>query len=120
MVRMTDVTKVYDSSGTVALDGVDLTIDEGEFVFLVGPSGSGKTTIMKLITGEIQATSGQVTVNDFDMVKIRRRKLPKVRRTLGVIFQDYRLIENMTVYDNVAFAMRVVGAKNREIKKRVP
>ena len=120
MVRMTDVTKVYDSSGTVALDGVDLTINEGEFVFLVGPSGSGKTTIMKLITGEIQATSGQITVNDFDMVKIRRRKLPKVRRTLGVIFQDYRLIENMTVYDNVAFAMRVVGAKNREIKKRVP
>ena len=120
MVRMTDVTKVYDSSGTVALDGVDLTINEGEFVFLVGPSGSGKTTIMKLITGEIQATSGQINVNDFDMVKIRRRKLPKVRRTLGVIFQDYRLIENMTVYDNVAFAMRVVGAKNREIKKRVP
>ena len=120
MVRMTDVTKVYDSSGTVALDGVDLTINEGEFVFLVGPSGSGKTTIMKLITGEIQATSGAITVNDFDMVKIRRRKLPKVRRTLGVIFQDYRLIENMTVYDNVAFAMRVVGAKNREISKRVP
>ena len=120
MVRMNGVTKVYDSSGTLALDNVDLTIDEGEFVFLVGPSGSGKTTIMKLITGEIRATSGKITVNDFDMVKIRRRKLPKMRRTLGVIFQDYRLIENMTVYDNVAFAMRVVGASNREIKKRVP
>ncbi len=120
MVRMNDVTKVYDSSGTVALDGVDLTINEGEFVFLVGPSGSGKTTIMKLITGEIRATSGSINVNDFDMIKIKRRKLPKVRRTLGVIFQDYRLIENMTVYDNVAFAMRVVGASSREIKKRVP
>ena len=120
MVRMTDVTKIYDSSGTVALDGVDLTINEGEFVFLVGPSGSGKTTIMKLITGEIYATSGEVIVNDFDMVKIKRRKLPKVRRTLGVVFQDYRLIENMTVYDNVAFAMRVVGASSREISKRVP
>lgn len=120
MVRMNNVTKVYDSSGTVALDGVDLSIDEGEFVFLVGPSGSGKTTIMKLITGEIHANSGEITVNDFDMMKIKRRKLPKMRRTLGVIFQDYRLIENMTVYDNVAFAMRVVGASNKEISKRVP
>ena len=120
MVRMTDVTKVYDSSGTVALDGVDLEIKEGEFVFLVGPSGSGKTTMMKLITGEVATTSGTVVVNDFDMTRIKRRKLPKVRRTLGVIFQDYRLIENMNVYDNVAFAMRVVGASNKEIRKRVP
>jgi len=99
---------------------VDLNIEDGEFVFLVGPSGSGKTTLMKLITGEVQADSGKVVVNDFDMSKIRRRKLPKVRRTLGVIFQDYRLIDNMTVYDNVAFAMRVVGASGREIARRVP
>ena len=120
MVRMTDVTKVYESSGTVALDGVDLSINEGEFVFLVGPSGSGKTTIMKLITGEIHASSGSITVNDFDMTRIKRRKLPKMRRTLGVIFQDYRLIENMSVYDNVAFAMRVVGASGKEISRRVP
>ena len=120
MVQMNDVRMVYQSSGTVALDGVDLTINEGEFVFLVGPSGSGKTTIMKLITGEIRANDGQIIVNDFDMSKIKRRKLPKMRRTLGVIFQDYRLIENMNVYDNVAFAMRVVGASNKEIKKRVP
>ena len=120
MVRMNNVTKVYDSSGTVALDNVSLRIDEGEFVFLVGPSGSGKTTLMKLITGEVYANSGTVIVNDFDMMRIRRRKLPKVRRTLGAIFQDYRLIENMNVYDNVAFAMRVVGASNRNISKRVP
>jgi len=120
MVVMRNVTKVYESSNTLALDDVDLTINEGEFVFLVGPSGSGKTTIMKLITGEVQATSGQVIVNDFDITNIKRSKLPKVRRTLGVIFQDYRLIENMTVYDNVAFAMRVVGASAREIRKRVP
>jgi cell division transport system ATP-binding protein len=120
MVQMNNVTKIYESSNTVALDSVDLTINEGEFVFLVGPSGSGKTTLMKLITGEVFATSGQVIVNDFDMTNIRRSKLPKVRRTLGVIFQDYRLIENMTVYDNVAFVMRVVGAAPREIKKRVP
>lgn len=120
MVQMNNITKVYETSGTVALDSVDLTINEGEFVFLVGPSGSGKTTIMKLITGEIYPSSGNITVNDFDMSRVKRRKLPKMRRTLGVIFQDYRLIENMSVYDNVAFAMRVVGASGKEISKRVP
>ena len=120
MVLMKDVKMVYRSSDIVALDDVSLTIDEGEFVFLVGPSGSGKTTIMKLITGELRPDSGQIIVNDFDMSRIKRRKLPKMRRTLGVIFQDFRLIDNMSVYDNVAFAMRVVGASNREIKKRVP
>ena len=120
MIQLTNVTKVYDSSGTTALDGIDLEIKEGEFVFLVGPSGSGKTTLMKLITGEIRATSGTVIINDFDMGSIKRRKIPKMRRTLGVVFQDYRLIENMNVYDNVAFAMRVVGAPNREIRQRVP
>ena len=120
MIRMENVSKVYESSNTLALDNVSLDIDEGEFVFLVGPSGSGKTTLMKLITGEIRATSGSVLVNDYDMVRIKRSKLPMMRRTLGVIFQDYRLIEDMTVYDNVAFAMRVVGAKKAEIKERVP
>ena len=120
MVEMNNVSMVYESSGTEALDSVSLSIKDGEFVFLVGPSGSGKTTLMKLITGEIRAKSGKVIVNDFDMRKIKRRKLPKVRRTLGVIFQDYRLIENMNVYDNVAFAMRVVGARRREIRQRVP
>ena len=120
MIQMNNVRKVYDASGTVALESVNLTINDGEFVFLVGPSGSGKTTIMKLITGEIRPTSGKIIVNDFDMGTIKRRKLPKVRRTLGVVFQDYRLIENMSVYDNVAFAMRVVGASSSEIKKRVP
>ena len=120
MVQMKNVRKVYESSKTVALDDVSLTVNDGEFVFLVGPSGSGKTTIMKLITGEVRPTSGSVIVNDFDMTSIKRRKLPKMRRTLGVVFQDYRLIENMNVYDNVAFAMRVVGAANSEIRTRVP
>ena len=120
MVIMKNVRKVYENSNTVALDDVSLTVGDGEFVFLVGPSGSGKTTIMKLITGEVRPTSGTVLVNDFDMSTIRRRKLPKVRRTLGVVFQDYRLIENMNVYDNVAFAMRVVGAAHRDIRTRVP
>ena len=120
MVEMRNVRKIYDSSNTVALDRVDFSVDEGEFVFLVGISGSGKSTIIKLITGEIRHTSGKVIVNGYDMSKIRRAKLPKMRRTLGVIFQDFRLIDNMTVYDNVAFAMRVVGARNRDIRKRVP
>ena len=120
MVEMNNVSMVYESSGTEALDNVSLSIRDGEFVFLVGPSGSGKTTLMKLITGEIRAKTGKVVVNDFDMRKIKRRKLPKVRRTLGIVFQDYRLIENMNVYDNVAFAMRVVGARRREIRQRVP
>ncbi len=120
MVQMKDVKVVYRSSDIVALDGVSLTIEEGEFVFLVGPSGSGKTTIMKLITGELRADDGEITVNDYDMRRIKRHKLPKMRRSLGVVFQDYRLIENMNVYDNVAFAMRVVGASSREIRRRVP
>ena len=120
MVEMRNVRKIYDSSNTVALDGIDFSVEDGEFVFLVGSSGSGKSTIIKLITGEIRPTSGKIIVNDYDMAKIRRGKLPKMRRTLGVIFQDFRLIDNMTVYDNVAFAMRVVGARNRDIRKRVP
>ncbi len=120
MVLMKNVSKVYESSNTLAVDKVSLKIEDGEFVFLVGPSGSGKTTLMKMITGEIRPTSGRIMVNDFDMAKIRRSKLPMVRRTLGVVFQDYRLIEDMTVYDNVAFAMRVVGVDRKEIKKRVP
>ena len=120
MVEMKNVKVVYQSSETVALDHVSMSIKEGEFVFLVGPSGSGKTTVMKLITGEITANAGEIIVNDYDMRRIKRRKLPKMRRTIGAIFQDYRLIENMNVYDNVAFAMRVVGARSRDIKKRVP
>ena len=120
MVEMKNVKVVYQSSDTVALENVTMSIKEGEFVFLVGPSGSGKTTVMKLITGEIRPDAGNLEVNGFNMRTIRRRKLPKMRRTIGAIFQDYRLIENMTVYDNVAFAMRVVGAPNREIRKRVP
>ena len=120
MVRFEKVKLTYDNSGAKALDGVDLKVDDGEFVFLVGPSGSGKTSLMKLITGEVRADAGRVVVNGFDMMKIRRGKLPKMRRTLGVVFQDYRLIENMNVYDNVAFAMRVVGASARDIRRRVP
>lgn len=120
MLQMSDVRMVYRNSEVVALDNISLKIDEGEFVFLVGPSGSGKTTIIKLITGEVQADDGEISVNGFDLRRIRRSKLPKLRRTLGVIFQDFRLIDKMTVWENVAFAMRVVGASGKEINERVP
>ena len=120
MAQMNDVRMVYDSSGTEAHNDVDLEINEGEFVFLVGPSGSGKTTIIKLLTGEVQAKQGEISVNGFDLRRIKRRKLPQLRRTLGVIFQDFRLIDKLTVYENVAFAMRVVGASGKAISERVP
>lgn len=120
MVRMKNVSKVYENSGTVAANGIDLEIEDGEFAFLVGPSGSGKTTIIKLLTGEVKATDGEIEVNGFDLRWIKPRKLPMLRRTLGVIFQDFRLIDDKSVYDNVAFAMRVVGATTKEIERRVP
>ncbi len=120
MVQMDNVTMVYGNSDVAALDDVSLSISEGEFAFLVGPSGSGKTTIIKLLTGEIRPTEGEITVNGFDMCNIKHRKMPLMRRTIGVVFQDFRLIENMNVYDNVAFAMRVVGATTKEIRARVP
>ena len=119
MIELTNVVKTYDP-GVKALNGISMKIDYGEFVFLVGPSGSGKSTIIKLLTAELEPTSGSVLVNGFVLEKIRQRAIPYLRRTLGVIFQDFRLIENKTVYDNVAFAMRVIGAAESEIKKRVP
>jgi cell division transport system ATP-binding protein len=120
MVEFKDVRMVYKNTNAVALDGVSFSISDGEFVFLVGPSGSGKTTVIKLLTGEERITDGALNVNGFDLKKIRLRRLPRLRRTLGVIFQDFRLIDKMTVFENVAFAMRVVGARKREINKRVP
>ena len=119
MIQFTDVVKSY-TEGNTALNGVSLQIEDGEFVFLVGPSGSGKSTIMKTITGELRPTSGQVHVNGYNLESIRKRDIPYMRRTLGVVFQDFRLIPNMTVYDNVAYAMRVIGAREAEIKERVP
>ena len=120
MVHIKDVKMRYRSSGTQAANDLTMDINEGEFVFLVGPSGSGKTTIIKLLTGEVRAESGELEVNGFNLRTIRRRKLPKLRRTLGVIFQDFRLIDDKNVYDNVAFAMHVIGARQRDIRERVP
>ena len=119
MIEFTDVVKSY-VQGNKALNGVTMQIEDGEFCFLVGPSGSGKSTIIKLITGELQPTSGTVHVNGYSLERIRKREIPYLRRTVGVVFQDFRLIDNMTVYDNVAFAMRVIGAREREIRERVP
>ena len=119
MIEFNDVVKSY-SVGTQALRGVSMQIEDGEFVYLVGPSGSGKSTIIKLITGELKPTSGTVHVNGYSLERIRKRELPFMRRTVGVVFQDFRLIQDMTVYDNVAFAMRVVGARSKEIRSRVP
>ncbi|MBP3683429.1 MAG: cell division ATP-binding protein FtsE [Oscillospiraceae bacterium] len=119
MIQFNDVVKTYEQ-GNNALNGVTMQIEDGEFVFLIGPSGSGKSTIIKLITGELKPTSGTVHVNGYSLERIRKREIPYLRRTVGVVFQDFRLIDKMTVYENVAFAMRVVGAKEKEIKERVP
>ncbi len=119
MVRLIDVYKEYDN-GTKALKGVSLRIDDGEFVFLVGPSGSGKSTIIKLITAEIALTDGRLMVNGYNLNNISSRQVPYMRRTLGIIFQDFRLIEKKTVYENLSFAMRAVGASSREVKRRIP
>jgi len=119
MIVMKDVQKVYDN-GMRALRGVDITLNDGEFAFMVGPSGSGKSTIMKMLTAEIAPTEGTVEVNGYRLGKMRSKKKSMMRRTLGIIFQDFRLIEKKSVYENVAFAMRVVGAKEKEIRKRVP
>ncbi|HIT34285.1 MAG TPA: cell division ATP-binding protein FtsE [Candidatus Faecousia intestinigallinarum] len=119
MIEFTDVEKSY-VEGNVALRGVTMQIEDGEFVFLVGPSGSGKSTIIKLITGELKPTAGAVHVNGYSLERIRKREIPYLRRTVGVVFQDFRLINTKTVHENVAFAMRVIGAKEKEIRDRVP
>ncbi len=119
MIEFRNVSKVY-ASGTHALNQVSLTIEKGDFVFIVGSSGAGKSTFLKLIMREETPTSGSIVVNGMDLTKMKRRKVPMLRRTMGIVFQDFRLIDKMTVYDNVAFAMRAIGARPRAIKKRVP
>lgn len=118
MIILTDVTKVYGD--TTALNNVNLYIAEGEFVFIVGHSGSGKTTLFKLLMKEEEATKGEIIINGFNLNKLKRKKIPNLRRSLGVVFQDFRLLQNKTVYENVAFAMRVVGASQKEIRRQVP
>ena len=119
MIQFTNVSKVYNN-GTEALHGVNLDVKKGEFVFIVGSSGAGKSTFLKLITCEERPSEGQILLDGMDISRIRKGKIPYVRRKMGMVFQDFRLIDHMTVYDNVAFAMRVVGASPRSIRKRVP
>ena len=120
MIEFKNVSKVYASNGAHALDNVSINIAKGEFVFIVGSSGAGKSTFLKLIMREEQPTSGSIIVNDMYLERLSRRKVPYLRRTMGIVFQDFRLISKMTVYDNVAFAMRCVGKKTATIRKRVP
>jgi len=119
LIEFINVSKTY-RTGTHALHNFSLNIDRGEFVFVVGPSGAGKSTFIKLMMREEKPTEGEIYVNGQNLVKMRRRKVPYFRRTLGVVFQDFRLIPYMNVYDNVAFAMRVTNVRRREIRERVP
>ena len=119
MIEFKGVYKTYDT-GIEALKDVNIHIDKGEFVFIVGASGAGKSTFLKLIMREEVPTAGEVIINDFRLSKLKRRQIPYLRRTMGIVFQDFRLINKMTVFDNVAFAMRVTGASSREVRKRVP
>lgn len=120
MIEFKDVSKVYDNNVT-ALKEVNVRIERGEFVFLVGPSGAGKSTFIKMLLKEVEPTTGNIIINDnLDITKLKRNQVPFYRRKIGVVFQDFRLIQSLNVYENVAFAMRVVEANHKEIRKRVP
>ena len=119
MIEFKNACKSYDNQ-SLALDDVRFTISDGEFVFIVGASGSGKSTLLKLLTKEEELTSGRIIINDTDITRLKKRKIPYLRRTMGIVFQDFRVIEKMTVFENVAFAMHIVGARSRDIRRRVP
>ena len=119
MIKLEHVSKSY-SAGIPALNDVSLNIEEGEFVFVVGDSGSGKSTLIKLLLKELEPTEGTITINGRKLNKIRRRQIPKFRRNIGVVFQDFRSLKDRNIYDNVAFAQKVIGESNRSIKKNVP
>ena len=119
MIELKDVTKEY-SKGIAALNGISLTIEQGEFVFIVGDSGSGKSTLIRLLMKELDPTSGTITVMGEDLGKMKHKHIPKYRRRIGVVFQDFRLIDKKTVYENLAFAMRAIGASSRDLKRRIP
>ncbi|MBR5407984.1 MAG: cell division ATP-binding protein FtsE [Lachnospiraceae bacterium] len=120
MITLENVSKSYTNDGMPALNNVSLHIDRGEFVFIVGDSGSGKSTMIKLLLRELTPTSGRIIVNNFDLSRLKRRKIPKYRRNIGVVFQDFRLLKDRNVYENVAFAQRVIEVPTRQIKKNVP
>ena len=119
MIQLNKVTKIYDNN-VIALSNIDITIEKGEFVFLVGPSGAGKSTFIKTLLKEVEPTTGNVIINGLDITKLSRKEVPYYRRKIGLVFQDFRLIDNLNVYENVAFALRVIEATPKEIKKKVP
>ena len=119
MIEFKGVSKVYDNN-VKALSNVNIKINSGDFVFLVGPSGAGKSTFIKMLLKEVEPTMGEIIVADKELSKVTRRQTPYYRRKIGMVFQDFRLIPTLNVYENVAFAMRVVEASQREIRKRVP
>jgi len=119
MIQFKKVTKIYDNN-VIALSNLDITIEKGEFVFLVGPSGAGKSTFIKILLREIELTTGSVIVDGKDITKLARKQIPYFRRKIGVVFQDFKLIDNLNVYENVAFALRVIEASPRDIRKKVP
>lgn len=118
MIQLTNISKQYDN-GIVAVNDITLRIEQGEFVYIVGPSGSGKSTFMKLLNLEVKATSGSLTVDKFKLDRIKKRELPILRREVGVVFQDFKLLPNLTSFENIAYALEVTGASGKEIKKRV-
>ena len=118
MIEMKDVVKKYDN-GTTALRGVSVQIEPGEFAYIVGPSGAGKSTFIRLLYREVKHDKGSLKVADFDLDKIKKRDIPMLRRNVGVVFQDYKLLPKKTVYENIAYAMQVIGERRRNIKKRV-
>ena len=120
MVELKNVSVTYQTTGIQALNNISLKVNDGEFAFVVGSSGAGKSTLIKLLLKEIDATSGVVTVNGYNLTNLKRRRVPEFRRTIGVVFQDCRLIETMTVYENIAFVLRVIDAPRKYIRKRVP
>lgn len=120
MIEFRSVSKQYEDAGNIALSNASFTIENGEFVFLVGSSGAGKTTITKLLMRETNVSEGEIFLDGVDITKLPDKEIPFLRRKMGVVFQDFRLLEDRTVYENVEFAMRVVGASSREIRKRVP
>jgi cell division transport system ATP-binding protein len=119
MIRFSNVSKLYENN-VKALSNVNVEIDSGEFIFLVGPSGAGKSTFIKMLLKEIEPTTGEIVVGETDLLRLTRRQIPYYRRKIGMVFQDFRLIQNLNVYENVAFAMKVVEATPREIRRRVP
>ena len=119
MIHMKNVKKIYDDTGTIALENINLDVKKGEFVFLVGPSGAGKSTFIKLLLREVVPDEGVLTVNGRDVIRMSKKDVPYLRRGLGVIFQDYRLLPDKTVYENVAFAMQVIEAPRRLIQRNV-